>query len=159
MVSLFAWLQDVPGDAQEEEELEEGEVLVRHQLTGDPTPLSHLTGEATPLSHKGKFHSGMTLKKVNGLYVCRFCNKTFDRSFSVIRHERMHTGYKPCICRHCGRGFSEPRNLRQHMARYHNPLQQGNNFFSLPQAEMYWFRITNFGHIGEFSRLVDERVL
>lgn len=84
-----------------------------------------LPSSSTPvISHKGKYHSGITLKKVNGVYVCRFCNKTFERSFSVIRHERMHTGYKPCICRHCGRGFSEPRNLRQHMKRFHNNNHQ-----------------------------------
>ena len=83
----------------------------RHPPTTTSTP--------APLSQKGKHYSGTARKQVNGLYVCRFCNKTFERSFSLIRHERMHTGYKPCVCRHCGRGFSEPRNLRQHTARFH----------------------------------------
>ena len=62
--------------------------------------------------------------RVNGLYVCRFCNKSFDRLFSVHRHERVHTGFKPCYCRYCGRGFSEPRNLRHHVIRFHSDGSQ-----------------------------------
>ncbi|KAG0702923.1 PR domain zinc finger protein 13 [Chionoecetes opilio] len=54
------------------------------------------------------------------LYTCRFCGKKFDRAFSCNRHERVHTGYKPCFCRVCGRGFSEPRNLRHHVIRFHS---------------------------------------
>jgi zinc finger protein, putative len=55
-----------------------------------------------------------------GQFKCRFCEKTFDRIFSVHRHERVHTGYKPCICKACGRGFSEKRNLRHHIIRFHS---------------------------------------
>ena len=58
----------------------------------------------------------------SGLYTCRYCWKTFDRYFCLQRHERVHTGFKPCCCRHCGKGFSESRNLRQHMMRFHNDL-------------------------------------
>ena len=59
-------------------------------------------------------------KRSNGLYICQFCNKGFDRLFSLNRHERVHTGFKPCCCKYCGRGFSEPRNLRHHMIRFHS---------------------------------------
>lgn len=55
-----------------------------------------------------------------GQFKCRYCDKTFDRIFSVHRHERVHTGYKPCICKVCGRGFSEKRNLRHHIIRFHS---------------------------------------
>lgn len=55
-----------------------------------------------------------------GQFKCRYCDKTFDRVFSVHRHERVHTGFKPCICKVCGRGFSEKRNLRHHIIRFHS---------------------------------------
>lgn len=54
------------------------------------------------------------------MFSCRYCGKKFDRAFSCNRHERVHTGYKPCFCRICGRGFSEPRNLRHHVIRFHS---------------------------------------
>ncbi|CAH1773102.1 unnamed protein product [Owenia fusiformis] len=53
------------------------------------------------------------------IYACQYCNKCFDRLFSLQRHERVHTGVKPCFCKACGKGFSEPRNLRQHIMRFH----------------------------------------
>lgn len=53
-----------------------------------------------------------------GQFKCRYCDKTFDRVFSVHRHERVHTGFKPCICKVCGKGFSELRNLRHHLLRF-----------------------------------------
>lgn len=34
-----------------------------------------------------------------GQFKCRYCDKTFDRIFSVHRHERVHTGFKPCVCK------------------------------------------------------------
>jgi len=55
-----------------------------------------------------------------GVFKCRYCDKTFDRVFSVHRHERVHTGFKPCICKVCGKGFSELRNLRHHLLRFHS---------------------------------------
>lgn len=55
-----------------------------------------------------------------GQFKCRYCEKTFDRIFSVHRHERVHTGFKPCVCKACGRGFSEKRNLRHHIIRFHS---------------------------------------
>ncbi|XP_018012183.1 uncharacterized protein LOC108669378 [Hyalella azteca] len=65
-------------------------------------------------------HASMEGENVFKMYQCRYCEKKFDRAFSCNRHERVHTGYKPCYCKHCGKGFSEPRNLRHHMIRFHS---------------------------------------
>lgn len=29
---------------------------------------------------------------------CRFCDKVFEKGYSLQRHERIHTGFKPCYC-------------------------------------------------------------
>lgn len=79
-----------------------------------PISPSSESQEAGELQETG---SGEDLFK---MYTCRYCGKKFDRAFSCNRHERVHTGYKPCFCRVCGRGFSEPRNLRHHVIRFHS---------------------------------------
>ncbi|XP_045107034.1 zinc finger protein 628-like isoform X2 [Portunus trituberculatus] len=68
----------------------------------------------------GQDEAGHGAEEMFKMYSCRFCGKKFDRAFSCNRHERVHTGYKPCFCRVCGRGFSEPRNLRHHVIRFHS---------------------------------------
>lgn len=55
----------------------------------------------------------------NCTFQCKMCPKTFDRIFSLQRHERIHSGVKACFCKICGRGFSELRNLRHHIMRFH----------------------------------------
>ena len=68
-------------------------------------------------------------------YSCRYCNKVFFRLFSLQRHERVHTGFKPCYCRECGKGFSEPRNLRQHIIRFHS---DGNQLHLIHRVRRTW---------------------
>lgn len=75
---------------------------------------------AVQMSQKFPSAIGDIVETSPGQFKCRFCDKTFDRIFSVHRHERVHTGFKPCICKTCGRGFSEKRNLRHHIIRFHS---------------------------------------
>src|SRR5688500_17352262 len=82
----------------------------------------HLSTSSPSLMPPGKVPSpiGEIEETSPGQFKCRYCDKTFDRIFSVHRHERVHTAYKPCICKVCGRGFSEKRNLRHHIIRFHS---------------------------------------
>ena len=47
-------------------------------------------------------------------FQCQFCNKAFQTSFNVKKHERIHTGEKPYACEICGRRFSEKGNMKTH---------------------------------------------
>ena len=47
-------------------------------------------------------------------FACPHCNKTFTRSSSVKRHERIHNGKKPFACRYCDKTFIESVKLRRH---------------------------------------------
>ena len=83
----------------------------------EPVDIFEGAGQSLPIE---KFPLGDIEETAPGQFKCRFCDKTFDRVFSVHRHERVHTGFKPCICKTCGRGFSEKRNLRHHIIRFHS---------------------------------------
>ncbi|XP_064643936.1 uncharacterized protein LOC135497880 isoform X2 [Lineus longissimus] len=67
-------------------------------------------------------------RRFDGLFRCRFCPKSFFRFFCLQRHERVHTGVKTCYCKQCGRGFSELRNLRHHILRFHSGLDRQELF-------------------------------
>ncbi|XP_013411899.1 zinc finger protein 236-like isoform X1 [Lingula anatina] len=76
-------------------------------------------------------------------YQCRTCNKGFFRLFSLRRHERIHTGVKPCYCRECGKGFSEMRNLRQHIVRFHDHVKNHDDLIALKPVRRHSFFSTN----------------
>jgi stress-induced morphogen len=95
-------------------------VRVQQNLDGDghtesvKVP-SHMVG--SPLQH-------YYIRRFKRAYVCRYCNKTFLRFFSLQRHERVHTRFKSCYCSECGKGFSESRSLRHHMVSGHKDQDQ-----------------------------------
>ena len=83
----------------------------------EPVDIFEGAGQSLPIQ---KFSLGDIEETAPGQFKCRFCDKTFDRVFSVHRHERVHTRFTPCVCKTCGRGFSEKRNLRHHIIRFHS---------------------------------------
>ncbi len=138
--------RDITPENKNSEDAESAsEVGVIHRVpSNEPTPVSsseaqppegqpsegqppELTSERLPGDESIQVPSHMVgyplqryyIRRYNHTYVCRYCNKTFFRLFSLQRHERIHTSYKPCHCRDCGKGFSEPRNLHHHMVRFH----------------------------------------
>ncbi|ELT90818.1 hypothetical protein CAPTEDRAFT_89895 [Capitella teleta] len=98
--------------------------LMQHLRTCHDAALSPSDDEDLPKSVSSSASSREGDKAE--LYACQFCNRSFDRLYSLHRHERVHTGFKPCFCSYCGKGFSESRNLRHHMIRQIHMMKARN---------------------------------
>ncbi|OQR71356.1 hypothetical protein BIW11_01511 [Tropilaelaps mercedesae] len=119
-------LEDAARHRPIKREPEEGTTTtIGHQTMGQQTSMQGPQGPQGPGSPVMQLPTEELKKKVSSAtdgslpFHCNFCDKSFDRLFSLQRHERIHTGVKPCYCKVCGRGFSERRNLRHHIIRFH----------------------------------------
>ncbi|KAI1899965.1 hypothetical protein AGOR_G00067360 [Albula goreensis] len=71
------------------------------------------------------------LKKTDeGLYACDICDKTFQKSSSLLRHKYEHTGKRPHECQICKKAFKHKHHLIEH-SRLHSgealPVRQHMN--------------------------------
>ncbi|EDO17209.1 hypothetical protein Kpol_1035p22 [Vanderwaltozyma polyspora DSM 70294] len=48
-------------------------------------------------------------------FKCESCNKTFASEENLIQHKRTHSGEKPFVCQICGSKFSSPSYLKVHI--------------------------------------------
>ncbi|XP_061189786.1 uncharacterized protein LOC133197673 [Saccostrea echinata] len=48
------------------------------------------------------------------VYKCEYCNKLMGQKHMYMRHVRLHTGERPCVCDVCGRSFTMPATLNVH---------------------------------------------
>ena len=48
-------------------------------------------------------------------YVCKICDQSFVQSSNLRRHEKIHTGEKSYECMYCDKKFSTTSNLKQHI--------------------------------------------
>ncbi len=61
-------------------------------------------------------HSGASVCRP---FKCSVCNKGFTQKGALIRHERIHTGDRPYICKLCGAAFNDYSILRRHVLGIH----------------------------------------
>ncbi|CAG7834200.1 unnamed protein product [Allacma fusca] len=56
-------------------------------------------------------------------FVCSICSKGFPSSYKLMEHTRVHTGYYPYKCSHCGKAYRTPSLLSTHEKRIHPPTE------------------------------------
>ncbi|XP_063390814.1 zinc finger and BTB domain-containing protein 17-like isoform X3 [Cydia fagiglandana] len=61
----------------------------------------------------------MIRHKVDKVYSCRFCKKTFPRPGTCRIHEMIHTGERNKVCELCNASFVQKASLNYHMLKHH----------------------------------------
>ncbi|XP_046615728.1 zinc finger protein 267-like [Neodiprion virginianus] len=57
-------------------------------------------------------------KNSRDVFICRYCGKQLTSYYSLLDHERIHTGDKPFVCHHCGKFFRSITARWDHMVRH-----------------------------------------
>lgn len=55
---------------------------------------------------------------------CPECKKVLKTEYTYERHMKAHTDEKLFQCKHCGKGFMQPRNMRIHEAKHTGPVER-----------------------------------
>ncbi|XP_056316652.1 zinc finger E-box-binding homeobox 1-like [Danio aesculapii] len=87
------------------------------------------------------------LKKTDeGLYACDICDKTFQKSSSLLRHKYEHTGKRPHECQICKKAFKHKHHLIEH-----SRLHSGEKPYQCDKCGK------RFSHSGSYSQHMNHR--
>ncbi|XP_068121252.1 zinc finger E-box-binding homeobox 1-like isoform X2 [Hyperolius riggenbachi] len=96
--------------------------------------------------HHTKMSPKKSTKLENGVYACDQCNKTFQKSSSLLRHKYEHTGNRPHQCEVCSKAFKHKHHLIEHVR-----LHSGEKPYRCDKCGK------RFSHSGSFSQHMNHR--
>uniref|UniRef100_A0AAR2KVU5 C2H2-type domain-containing protein n=2 Tax=Pygocentrus nattereri TaxID=42514 RepID=A0AAR2KVU5_PYGNA len=116
----------------------QGELL---DSTGDYlSGLEDLTDSESLLARK-------KIKKTeSGMYACDLCDKTFQKTSSLLRHKYEHTGKRPHQCQICKKAFKHKHHLIEH-----SRLHSGEKPYQCDKCGK------RFSHSGSYSQHMNHR--
>ncbi|XP_051996195.1 zinc finger E-box-binding homeobox 2-like isoform X1 [Xyrauchen texanus] len=85
-------------------------------------------------------------KTEEGLYACDICDKTFQKSSSLLRHKYEHTGKRPHECQICKKAFKHKHHLIEH-----SRLHSGEKPYQCNKCGK------RFSHSGSYSQHMNHR--
>nr|XP_040058566.1 zinc finger E-box-binding homeobox 2-like isoform X1 [Gasterosteus aculeatus aculeatus] len=123
--------------------------LERQALMGEV--LSHGALDYLSLVDEGLEGEGGPSKKRlrktdEGLYACDICEKTFQKSSSLLRHKYEHTGKRPHECKICNKAFKHKHHLIEH-----SRLHSGEKPYQCDKCGK------RFSHSGSYSQHMNHR--
>ncbi|XP_070849279.1 zinc finger E-box-binding homeobox 2-like [Chaetodon trifascialis] len=143
-LSPLAYMMDADAEAtlkkiHQERQALMGEVLSRGALDYLSLMDEGLDGEGGPGRKR--------LKKTDeGLYACDICEKTFQKSSSLLRHKYEHTGKRPHECKICNKAFKHKHHLIEH-----SRLHSGEKPYQCDKCGK------RFSHSGSYSQHMNHR--
>ncbi|XP_076870231.1 zinc finger E-box-binding homeobox 1 isoform X2 [Brachyhypopomus gauderio] len=85
-------------------------------------------------------------KTEEGLYACDICDKSFQKSSSLLRHKYEHTGKRPHECQTCKKAFKHKHHLIEH-----SRLHSGEKPYQCDKCGK------RFSHSGSYSQHMNHR--
>ncbi|KAL7407009.1 hypothetical protein ABVT39_001508 [Epinephelus coioides] len=143
-LSPMAYMMDADAEAtlkkiHQERQALMGEVLSRGALDYLSLMDEGLEGDGGPGRKR--------LKKTDeGLYACDICEKTFQKSSSLLRHKYEHTGKRPHECKICNKAFKHKHHLIEH-----SRLHSGEKPYQCDKCGK------RFSHSGSYSQHMNHR--
>ncbi|XP_051271726.1 zinc finger E-box-binding homeobox 2 [Dicentrarchus labrax] len=143
-LSPMAYMMEADAEAalkkiRQERQALMGEVLSRGALDYLSLMDEGLDGEGGPGRKR--------LKKTDeGLYACDICEKTFQKSSSLLRHKYEHTGKRPHECKICNKAFKHKHHLIEH-----SRLHSGEKPYQCDKCGK------RFSHSGSYSQHMNHR--